>query len=59
VAVALGEPEKSRLIEALRYKNPDLEIPPKRQLPNHAALRFFAGNFGLRNEGQDGHRSKT
>src|SRR5688572_24961576 len=34
VAVALGEPERSRLIEAVRYKNPDLEMPPKEKLPD-------------------------
>ena len=34
VAVALGEPEKSRFIEAVRYKNPDLEMPPKEKLPD-------------------------
>jgi len=27
-----GEPEKSPLIEAVRYKNPDLQMPPKEQL---------------------------
>ena len=34
VAVALGEPKRSRLIEAVRYKNPDLEMPPKEKLPD-------------------------
>jgi hypothetical protein len=32
VAVVLGEPDKSRLIEAVRYTNPDLEMPPKEKL---------------------------
>lgn len=29
-----GDPEKSRLIEAVRYKNQDLQMPPKRPLPS-------------------------
>src|SRR5262245_13116210 len=33
VALVLGEPEKSRIIEAVRYTNPDLQMPPKQQLP--------------------------
>jgi cytochrome c553 len=40
VAVALGEPDKSRLIEALRYKNPDLEMPPKEKLPDEVIADF-------------------
>ena len=28
-AIVPGEPEKSRLIEAVRYTNPDLQMPPK------------------------------
>src|SRR5438309_980286 len=28
-----GDPEKSKLIEAVRYKNPDLQMPPKGKLP--------------------------
>src|ERR1044072_898481 len=27
-----GEPDKSRLIEAIRYTNPDLQMPPKARL---------------------------
>ncbi|HXE55480.1 MAG TPA: PSD1 and planctomycete cytochrome C domain-containing protein [Tepidisphaeraceae bacterium] len=27
-----GEPDKSKLIEAIRYTNPDLQMPPKHQL---------------------------
>jgi len=30
--VVAGEPEKSRLIEALRWTDPDLKMPPKKQL---------------------------
>lgn len=30
--VFVGEPEKSRLIEAIRYKNADLQMPPKGKL---------------------------
>lgn len=30
--VAPGDPDKSRLIEALRYANPDLQMPPKEKL---------------------------
>ena len=40
VAVALGEPDKSRLIEAIRYKNPDLEMPPKEKLPDEVIADF-------------------
>jgi len=32
-AVAPGSVEKSRLIEAVRYANPDMEMPPKAKLP--------------------------
>jgi hypothetical protein len=32
-AIVPGAPEKSRLIEAVRYKNPDMEMPPKSKLP--------------------------
>src|SRR5687768_12555125 len=31
-AVVPGEPEKSRLIEAIRYQNVDLQMPPKGRL---------------------------
>src|SRR5688572_19709621 len=31
-AVVAGDPDKSLLIEAIRYKNRDLQMPPKRQL---------------------------
>ena len=32
-ALVPGAVEKSRLIEAVRYRNPDLEMPPKAKLP--------------------------
>jgi hypothetical protein len=32
VAVVLGEPEKSRLIEAVRWSDPDFQMPPKQKL---------------------------
>src|SRR5438105_2079019 len=31
-AIRPGDPNSSRLIEAVRYKNPDLQMPPKNQL---------------------------
>src|SRR5437763_6387851 len=31
-ALAPGEPDKSRMIEAVRYTNADLQMPPKRKL---------------------------
>src|SRR5205085_7391097 len=31
-AIVPGDPEKSLLIEAVRYGNPDLQMPPKKQL---------------------------
>ncbi|MBS0209550.1 MAG: PSD1 domain-containing protein [Planctomycetes bacterium] len=31
-ALVAGDPEKSRLIEAVRYKNPDLQMPPQNRL---------------------------
>src|SRR5687767_2417398 len=33
-AVVPGEPEKSRLIEAILYHNVDLQMPPKGKLPD-------------------------
>lgn len=32
-ALVPGQPEKSRLVEALHYKNPDLQMPPESKLP--------------------------
>src|SRR5687767_14684154 len=29
-----GDPDKSRLIEAIRYKNPELQMPPDGPLPS-------------------------
>ena len=37
-ALVPGEPDRSKLIEAIRYKNPDLQMPPKGKLPD-AAIR--------------------
>jgi hypothetical protein len=31
-ALVAGDPEKSRIIEAVRYKNPDLQMPPQNRL---------------------------
>lgn len=36
VAVVLGEPEKSRLIEAVRWTDPDFQMPPKQKLSESA-----------------------
>ena len=33
VAIVPGSPEKSKLVEAIRYGNRDLQMPPKGQLP--------------------------
>src|SRR5262245_48660568 len=35
-ALVPGEPNKSRLIEAVRYLNTDLQMPPKGKLPDAA-----------------------
>jgi hypothetical protein len=37
-----GHPEKSRLIEALHYKNPDLQMPPDNPLPTAVVEDFEA-----------------
>ena len=37
-----GHPEKSRLIEAIRYKNPDLQMPPDDPLPPAVVADFEA-----------------
>lgn len=34
-AIVPGDPNKSYLIEAVRYENVDLEMPPKGKLPDH------------------------
>ena len=38
-AVVPGEPDKSLLIEAVRYQNADLQMPPKGKLPDAADRR--------------------
>ncbi|NUM52127.1 MAG: DUF1553 domain-containing protein [Candidatus Hydrogenedentes bacterium] len=35
-AVVPGAPEQSRIIEAIRYQNPDLQMPPKQKLDDAA-----------------------
>src|SRR5262245_48701331 len=39
-AVVPNHPEKSLLIEAIRYGNPDLEMPPKNRLPANVVADF-------------------
>src|SRR6516162_2280546 len=41
-AVVAGEPGKSRLIEAVGYVNPDLQMPPKGKLPASAIADLTA-----------------
>jgi len=33
-AIVAGDPDKSLMIEAIRYKDPDFEMPPKEKLPD-------------------------
>jgi hypothetical protein len=40
-ALVPGQPDKSRIIEALRYRNEDMQMPPKEQLPE-AVVQDFA-----------------
>ena len=35
-AVVPGAPDRSRIVEAIRYQNPDLQMPPKRKLDDAA-----------------------
>src|SRR5262245_7682288 len=35
-AIRPGEPDKSKLVEAVRFKNADLQMPPKGKLPEAA-----------------------
>ena len=35
-----GDPEKSKLVEAIRYENPDLQMPPKHQLSREEVAAF-------------------
>src|SRR5215813_10433693 len=37
-----GDPGKSRLIEAIRYRNPDLQMPPDNPLPPAVVADFEA-----------------
>jgi hypothetical protein len=39
-ALIPGKPEESRLIDAIRYRNPDLEMPPDGALPQEIVARF-------------------
>jgi hypothetical protein len=39
-AVVAGDPSTSRLLEAIRYKNPDLQMPPKEQLSDTVIADF-------------------
>ena len=56
-AIIPGDPDKSRLIEAVRYKNPDLQMPPKNRLS--AAEVAAVGEVDLpgraRSSTSDGH----
>ncbi len=39
-ALESGHPEKSLLLKAIAYENPDLEMPPKERLPAHVVEDF-------------------
>src|SRR5262245_40846382 len=41
-AVVPGSPDKSRLVQAVRYQNPDLQMPPKGKLPDAAISDLVA-----------------
>ena len=41
-AVVPGKPDKSRLVEAVRLQNPDLQMPPKGKLPDAAVADLTA-----------------
>src|SRR6476619_4429459 len=41
-AIVPGEPDKSRLIAAVRYHNPDLQMPPKGKLSDAAIADLAA-----------------
>src|SRR5262249_58322982 len=41
-AVVPGQPDKSRLIEAVRYENVEIQMPPKGKLPNSAIADLVA-----------------
>jgi len=46
-AIVPGATDKSLLIEAVRYTNPDLEMPPKGKLPD-AAIALLTTQLGAR-----------
>ena len=61
-AIVPGEPEKSLLIEAIRYENSDLQMPPKKKLAGDADFGFrFLDQVGspLAEHGQFGHGRKS
>ena len=39
-AVVAGDPAASRLLEAIRYQNPELQMPPKERLPDSVIADF-------------------
>ncbi|MDF1812720.1 MAG: DUF1553 domain-containing protein [Verrucomicrobiales bacterium] len=39
-AIIPGEPEKSLLLEVISYKDPDLEMPPKKRLSDELVAKF-------------------
>jgi hypothetical protein len=41
-AVVPGDPEKSLMIEAIRYENPDLQMPPKKKLTDTQVSDFIS-----------------
>jgi cytochrome c553 len=41
-SVVPGQPDKSKLIEAIAYKNEDLQMPPKEKLPADVVANFEA-----------------
>src|SRR5262249_15159261 len=41
-AIVPGDPEKSLLIEAIRYRNPDLQMPPKKKLSEDLISDFVS-----------------
>jgi hypothetical protein len=40
LVVVPGEPEKSKLVEAIRYQNPELQMPPKGRLSDEQVAAF-------------------
>ena len=39
-AIVVGEPDKSLLVRAIGYADPELKMPPKRHLPAEARIAF-------------------